>query len=168
MRHTSFQELNIYMLGNSAAVSKIQLHAWIWSHFSCVQFFMTLWTVARQAPLTMGFSRQDYWSELPFPSPADYPDPHLLSLLQWQMGSLPLAPRGKQLGSSILGIQLDRRNGSYISVLFLLQITTNLVASNSTGLFYYSFRGQKCDQNQESLVSRNLFRSSFMSFFPLF
>ena len=33
------------------------------------------WTVARQAPLTMGFSRQEYWSGLPFPSPGDLPNP---------------------------------------------------------------------------------------------
>ena len=36
---------------------------------------MTLWTVAYQAPLSMGFSRQEYWSGLPFPSPGDLPDP---------------------------------------------------------------------------------------------
>ena len=39
------------------------------SHFSCVWLFMTLWTVACQAPLSMGFSRQEHWSGLPFPSP---------------------------------------------------------------------------------------------------
>ena len=33
------------------------------------------WTVARQAPLSMGFSSQEYWSGLPFPSPGDFPDP---------------------------------------------------------------------------------------------
>ena len=36
---------------------------------------VTPWTVACQAPLSMGFSRQEYWSELPFPSPEDLPDP---------------------------------------------------------------------------------------------
>ena len=35
----------------------------------------TLWTVARQASLSMGFSRQEYWTGLPFPSPGDLPDP---------------------------------------------------------------------------------------------
>ena len=43
--------------------------------FSCVQLFVTLWTVARQAPLSMGFSRQEYWSGLPCPPPGDLPDP---------------------------------------------------------------------------------------------
>ena len=37
--------------------------------------FETPWTVAHQAPLSMGFSRQEYWSGSPFPSPGDLPDP---------------------------------------------------------------------------------------------
>ena len=41
------------------------------SHFSRVRFFATLWTVAHQAPLSMGFSRQEYWSELPSLLPED-------------------------------------------------------------------------------------------------
>ena len=49
---------------------------------SCVQLFATLWTAACQAPLSMGFSRQDYWSELPFPSAGDLPD----------LGIKPMAP----------------------------------------------------------------------------
>ena len=44
------------------------------SHFSCVQLFTTLWTVAYQAPLSMGFPRQEYWSGLPCPPPGDLPD----------------------------------------------------------------------------------------------
>ena len=42
---------------------------------SRVRLFATPWTAASQAPLYMGFSRQQYWSGLPFPSPADLPDP---------------------------------------------------------------------------------------------
>ena len=42
---------------------------------SRVGLFATLWTIAHQALLSMGFSRQDYWSGLPFPSPGDLPDP---------------------------------------------------------------------------------------------
>ena len=42
------------------------------SHF---QLFVTLWTVGCQAPLSMGFSRQEYWSGLPFPSPGDLSNP---------------------------------------------------------------------------------------------
>ena len=44
-------------------------------HFSCVQLFATPWTVAHKAPLSMGFSRQEYWSGLPCPSPGDLPEP---------------------------------------------------------------------------------------------
>ena len=45
------------------------------SHFSHVQLFVTLWTVAHQAPLSRGFSSQEYWSGLLCPPPGDLPNP---------------------------------------------------------------------------------------------
>ena len=45
------------------------------SYFSCVQLFTTLWPIACQAPLSIGSSRQEYWSGLPCPSPGVLPDP---------------------------------------------------------------------------------------------
>ena len=45
------------------------------SVLSRVRLFATPWTVACQSPLSMKFSRQEYWSGLPFPSPGDLPDP---------------------------------------------------------------------------------------------
>ena len=48
------------------------MHACMLSHASHVQLCVTLWTAAHQAPLSTGFSRQDYWSGLPFPSPVAY------------------------------------------------------------------------------------------------
>ena len=48
---------------------------YVFSCFCCVQLFVTPWMVARQAPLSMGFSRQEYWSELPCPPPRDLPNP---------------------------------------------------------------------------------------------
>ena len=70
---------------------------------SHVQLFATPWTVACQAPLSMEFSRQEYWSGLPCPSPGIFPTQGLnLHLLLWQAGSLPAAPPGKLL---ILGIK---------------------------------------------------------------
>ena len=45
------------------------------SHFISVQLCVTLWTVAYKAPLSSGFSRQEYWNGLPCPSPRDLPDP---------------------------------------------------------------------------------------------
>ena len=52
------------------------------NHFSHVQLFATPWTVAHQAPLFMGFSRQEYWSGVPFPPPGDLPDPGIESRLK--------------------------------------------------------------------------------------
>ena len=49
----------------------------ILSCFSRVRLLATLCTVAHQAPLSMGFSRREYWSGLPFPSPGDLPDPRI-------------------------------------------------------------------------------------------
>ena len=69
------------------------------SPFSNVLLSVTLCTVARQAPLSTGFSRQEYWSGLPCPSLGDLPDsgvePVLLISLHWQVDSSPLAPAGK-------------------------------------------------------------------------
>ena len=59
---------------------------------SCVQLFATAWTVAHQATLPMGFSRQEYWSVLPFPSPGDLPDPVMEPVSPaCHVGSLPLS-----------------------------------------------------------------------------
>ena len=47
----------------------------VFSHQVMSDYSATLWTLAHQAPLIMGLPRQEYWSELPFPSPADIPNP---------------------------------------------------------------------------------------------
>ena len=69
------------------------------SCFSRAWLFATLWTVAWQAPLSMGFSRQEYWSGLLFLLQGIFLtqglNPGLLRFLHWQMGSLPLVPLGK-------------------------------------------------------------------------
>ena len=49
---------------------------------SHVRLFVTPWTVAHQAPPPMEFSRQEYWSGLPFPSPRDFPDPGIFLSLR--------------------------------------------------------------------------------------
>ena len=60
---------------------------------SRVRFFVIPWTVAYQAPLPMGFSRQEYWSRLPFPSPGDLPDPGIeLGSPALQADALPSKP----------------------------------------------------------------------------
>ena len=50
------------------------------SLFSCDRLFVTPWTVGRQPPLSVGFSRQEYWSGLPCPSQGDLPDPGIESV----------------------------------------------------------------------------------------
>ena len=52
------------------------------SHFSRVRLFTTLWTIVCQAPLSVEFSMQEYWSGLPCPAPGDLPNP----------GSVPMSP----------------------------------------------------------------------------
>ena len=62
---------------------------------SHVQLFVTAKAVARQAPLSMGFHRREYWSRLPFPSPGDLPDPGIEPAAPaWQEDSLPLSHQG--------------------------------------------------------------------------
>ena len=53
---------------------------------------MTLWTAAHEAPLSMGFSRQEHWSVLPFPSPGDLPDPRIE----------PMSPEPPALGDGLI------------------------------------------------------------------
>ena len=66
---------------------------------SYVQLFATLWAIGHQAPLSIGFSRQEYWSGVPSPPPGNLPDPGFecisLMSLALQVGSLPLASPGK-------------------------------------------------------------------------
>ena len=65
---------------------------------SCVRLFATPWTVAHQASPSMGFSRQEYWSGLPFPSPGDLPDPGIEpGSLTLEAAALTSEPPGKPL-----------------------------------------------------------------------
>jgi len=75
-------EMDLEMILRSDAIHrKKDKHPMMWliccavlSCFSHIPLFATPWTVAHQAPLSMGFSRQEYWSVLPFPPPGDLPD----------------------------------------------------------------------------------------------
>ena len=72
------------------------------SVFNSIWVFETPWTVACQVPLSMGFSRQEYWSELPFPFQGIFPtqgwNSRLLCLLHWEADSLPLSHLGRPGG----------------------------------------------------------------------
>ena len=90
------------------------------SHFSHVPLSVTPWTVGHQASLSMGFSRQEYSSGLPFPPPGDLPDPGIEPMSPpfpaLQADSLPLINRGSpQLSSYLLNtvknhMSLDKDN----------------------------------------------------------
>ena len=94
--------------------------------------FVTPWTVACQAPLSMGFPRQEYWNGLSFPSPGDLPakdsNPHFL---HWQVTSLPLSHQGSPyvntvgVGLPLLYAVIQRRRLLY---LFKFSLSHNNVA----------------------------------------
>ena len=82
-RHRHVRKIMYIITFNACMLS----HVWL---------FMTPWMVAHQAPLSMGFSRKEYWSRLPYPTPGDLPNPGIepesLTSPAWQVDSLPLAP----------------------------------------------------------------------------
>ena len=73
----------------------MRVHSQLLSH---VRLFETLWTIARLAPLSMEFSRQEYWSGLPCPPSGGFPNPEIESASPvspvWQADSLPRSPQG--------------------------------------------------------------------------
>ena len=81
----------------AVSLPSLSMHAQLLSH---VWLFVTSWTVARQDSLSMGFSRQEYWSGLPIfllqgIFPTQWLHLSLLCLLRWQVDSLPLVPPRK-------------------------------------------------------------------------
>ena len=80
------------------STQSLALEKYMLSHFSHLLLLGTPWTVAHQAPLFMEFSKQEYWSGLPFPSPGDLPDPRIeLRSPTLQAISLPPESFGKLL-----------------------------------------------------------------------
>ena len=80
---------------------------------SHVRLFAAPWTVACQAPLSMEFSRPEYWNGLPFPSPRDLPNPGIeLSSPPLQVDSLPSEPPGKPRNTGVGGLSLLHGFGS--------------------------------------------------------
>ena len=92
------------------------------THFSRVRLFAMLWTVACQIPLSMGLSRQEYWSGLPCPPPGDLPHPEikLISLYIFCMGwqvlyQLSQAPPGKLINSMDVPQDMNSRTTKWSS-----------------------------------------------------
>ena len=114
----------IFSKVNSASESvcfALQWKKWcVLSHFSHVRLFATPWTVACQAPLSMGISRQKYRRGLPFPSPGIFRNeglnPHLLHLLHWKADSLLFAPHFNSV-ITVFPRQGFSIKGSFLSLL---------------------------------------------------
>ena len=89
---------------------------WVKS-LSCVRLFVTPWTVAHQAPPSMGFSRQEYWSGLPFPSSGDLPDPGI-------------EPRSPALQADALTSEPSGKPDGYTVSLYFLMTIAFIVKSS--------------------------------------
>ena len=87
--------------------------------FSCVQLFAILWTIARQVPLSMGFSRQEYYSGFPCLPPGALPDPGIEPFFCIARDSLPLSPQGNPTLDTIPHLILVIRAFVALRILFL-------------------------------------------------
>ena len=130
----------ISIVSSMPGIQEVCMRVWMLSCLSCVQLFATLGATARQAPLSMKFSRQEYWSVLPCLPPGDLfltqgLNPFLLRLLHWQAGSLPLAPPGKPTSTSISTNFLCQFCSLSWIVLYNCQI--NVVWTTHRKLAYY-------------------------------
>ena len=77
------------------------------THFSLIQLFATSWTIACQAPLSMEFSRQEYWSGLPCPSLGDLPNPGIEPRsTALRVDSLPAEPQGRPKNTGVCSLSL--------------------------------------------------------------
>ena len=124
-------------------------------HTKSLQLCPVLWNpmnLAHQAPLSMGFSRQECCSQLPCPPPQDLPDQgshlHFLHLLQWQAGSSPLVLPGKPHGFSISHVKSWEKGEHQRIDTFklwcwkrLLRVTWTSRRSNQSILKEYSLEG---------------------------
>ena len=96
---------------------------WEWKVKSlrCVRLFATPWTVAYQAPQSMEFSRQEYWSGLPFPSPQELPDPGIKPRSPaLRADALPVEPPGKRFQRYSSSNFLNLNSFLFLRVLFHL------------------------------------------------
>ena len=124
------------------------IHLSINGHLGRVQLFVTPWTVAHQAPPSMGFSSHEYWSGFPFPSPGDLPNPAIE----------PGSPRGRQMlyhpsyqGSPIFYCVYV----PYIIYPFISQWTFKLLP-------YLGYYKQYCNEYRNTYILWTTFSSGYM------
>ena len=99
-----------FLIGKYLGLELMNFICAVLSRFSHVQLFATLWTVAHQAPLSMGFSRQEYWCGLPYLPPGDLPNPGSKSP---SLDSPAVSPL--QLKHRVLTIGLPGNSHQYLS-----------------------------------------------------
>ena len=100
---------------------------------SCVRLFATLWIVAHQAPLSMGFPRQECWSELPFPFPGDLSDPGI-------------EPKSTALEGGFFTTEPPRKPP--------YQITNGIFSQYQNKKFYYLYGTQKNSNSKSNLEKK--------------
>ena len=104
--------------------------------FSRVQLFATLWTVAHQAPLSMVFSRQEYWRGLPCPPPGDLPNEHGSPVAPaLQADYLPLSHRGSPCSSR----QVYLKATLEVNQLLYLRVFENVLFRKFSSAFHSSY-----------------------------
>ena len=94
---------------------RMRTHTGMLSH---VQLVATLWNIAYQAPLSLGFSRQEYWSGFLFPTPGDLPNSEIeaeLYLLRWHVDSLPLCHLRSPRSPRMCRVIFFKNNFIYLS-----------------------------------------------------
>ena len=126
------------------------LHWCVLSHFSNVRLFVTLWTVAHQAPLSMGFSRQEYWSGLPCCPPGDLPN--------WEIR--PESPPTPELQAHYLLVSHQgRQSDAYLSLIGpAIPLTW---ATGSSGILFAALPGPSIAEPVHLLLGSRLFVNPF-------
>ena len=120
------------------------------SPFSCVQLWVTLWTVALQAPLSIRFSRQEYWSELPCPPPGGLPNPGIEPRsLALQASSLPSEPPQKPKNTGVGSLTLLPR-------IFLTQESNWGLLHRRHVLYQLSYQGKPLKSDCQDVNLRSL------------
>ena len=134
------------------------------SRFSHVRLFETLWTVAHQAPLSMGFSRQEYWSGLPCPPPGDLPDPRTepRSLLSPELAGR-FFSTSTTLAVFIILFSSVKSSISFFSVMVLLH--NSLHSLNSISVLSWDLSWYLVQKNDIFIFVT--FQDKFLCYFPL-
>ena len=137
---------------------------------SCIQLFATLWTVAHQAPLSMGCPRQKYWSGLPFPPTGDLPNPGVRPTCPGspalRVDSLPLSHRGISPVPKLFHCDLSNARSIVTEDRWLSLESTYFPISHSDGncSLFCSLLHWACRRNECPFIPHCSFLCIFSSF----